>query len=104
MGKDERLGKKGIVLDALDQNRSVALEDYRVRIKEYQLRLLNLQRALMESKHSVVIVVEGPELAGRQIVGVFSTLDTQTFISGMEATLGIQAVESDHTIVLRTSH
>src|SRR6202035_2248997 len=65
MGKDERLGKKGIVLDALDQNRSVALEDYRVRIKEYQLRLLNLQRALMESKHSVVIVVEGPDAAGK---------------------------------------
>src|SRR6202030_4138204 len=65
MGKDERVGKKGIVLDALDQNRSVDLEDYRVRVKEYQLRLLNLQRALMESQHNVLIVVEGPDAAGK---------------------------------------
>src|ERR1700681_4447369 len=81
MGKDERLGKKGIVLDALDQNRSVALEDYRVRIKEYQLRLLNLQRALMESKHSVVIVVEGPDAAGKggAIKRLVEKLDPRTY-------------------------
>ena len=81
MGKDERLGKKGIVLDALDQNRSVDLEDYRVRIKEYQLRLLNLQRALMESKHSVVIVVEGPDAAGKggAIKRLVEKLDPRTY-------------------------
>jgi transmembrane sensor len=50
------------------------------------------------------IVVADPELAGRQIVGVFSTLDTQTFVSGMEATLGVEAVESDQTILLRRKH
>jgi polyphosphate kinase 2 (PPK2 family) len=81
MGKDERLGKKGIVLDALDQNRSVDLEGYRVRIKEYQLRLLNLQRALMESKHSVVIVVEGPDAAGKggAIKRLVEKLDPRTY-------------------------
>jgi AMP-polyphosphate phosphotransferase len=81
MGKDDRLGKKGIVLDALDQNRSVDLEDYRVRIKEYQLRLLNLQRALMESKHSVVIVVEGPDAAGKggAIKRLVEKLDPRTY-------------------------
>src|SRR6202035_580687 len=81
MGKDERLGKKGIVLDALDQNRSVDLEDYRVRIKEYQLRLLTLQRALMESKHSVVIVVEGPDAAGKggAIKRLVEKLDPRTY-------------------------
>jgi transmembrane sensor len=50
------------------------------------------------------IAVEDPELAGRQIVGVFSTLDTQAFVSGMEATLNVQAVESDHTILLHQTH
>jgi AMP-polyphosphate phosphotransferase len=81
MGKDDRLGKKGIVLDALDQNRSVDLEDYRVKIKEYQLRLLNLQRALMESKHSVVIVVEGPDAAGKggAIKRLVEKLDPRTY-------------------------
>jgi polyphosphate kinase 2 (PPK2 family) len=81
MGKDERLGKKGIVLDALDQNRSVDLEDYRVRIKEYQLRLLNLQRALMVSNHSVVIVVEGPDAAGKggAIKRLVEKLDPRTY-------------------------
>jgi len=81
MGKDERLGKKGIVLDALDENRSVDLEDYRVRIKEYQLRLLNLQRALMVSNHSVVIVVEGPDAAGKggAIKRLVEKLDPRTY-------------------------
>jgi polyphosphate kinase 2 (PPK2 family) len=81
MGKDERLDKKGIVLDALDQNRSVDLEDYRVRVKEYQLRLLNLQRALMESQHNVLIVVEGPDAAGKggAIKRLVEKLDPRTY-------------------------
>lgn len=63
MGKDERFNKRRIVLDALDQNKSVDQEEYRVRVKEYQLRLLNLQRALMDSRHNLVVVVEGPAQA-----------------------------------------
>ena len=50
------------------------------------------------------IVVEDPQLAQRQIVGVFSTRDTQTFVSGMEATLGVEAVENGQTIVLRKTN
>ena len=61
MGKDEKLNKRRIVLEALDQNKAVEQEYYRVKIKEYQLRLLNLQLALMESKHSLLVVVEGPD-------------------------------------------
>jgi len=62
-----------------------------------------LRQALMEmNRYSPRrIVVEDPELANRQIVGVFSTLDTETFVSGMEATLGVRAVASDQTILLR---
>jgi polyphosphate kinase 2 (PPK2 family) len=66
MGKDEKFEKRRISLDVLDQNKSVDQEDYRVKLKEYQLRLLNLQRVLMESRHSVVVVVEGPDAAGKQ--------------------------------------
>ena len=65
MGKDEKLERRRISLDALDQSKSVDQEDYRVKLKEYQLRLLNLQRALMESRHNVVVVVEGPDAAGK---------------------------------------
>jgi transmembrane sensor len=66
----------------------------------------SLQQALMEmNRYSPRrIVVEDPELAARQIVGVFSTLDTQAFVSGIEVTLGVQAVEGDHTVVLRQTH
>jgi AMP-polyphosphate phosphotransferase len=65
MGKDERVERKLFFLDALDQNRSVEQEDYRVRLKEYQLRLLNLQRVLMETRHNLLVVVEGPDAAGK---------------------------------------
>ena len=47
------------------------------------------------------IVVNDPELAQRQIVGVFSTSDIQTFVSGMEATLGVEAVMSGDVVLLR---
>jgi transmembrane sensor len=47
------------------------------------------------------IAVDDPELARRRIVGVFSTVDSQTFISAMEATLGVKAFETDHVVLLR---
>jgi polyphosphate kinase 2 (PPK2 family) len=65
MGKDEKPSKKPIVLDELDQNTSVDQEEYRTKVKEYQLQLLNLQRALMETKHSLIVVVEWPDAAGK---------------------------------------
>lgn len=47
------------------------------------------------------IAVNDPELAQRRIVGVFSTADSQTFITAMEATLGVDAVESGDSVLLR---
>jgi AMP-polyphosphate phosphotransferase len=81
MGKDEKLNKRRIVLDALDQNKAVDQEYYRVKIKEYQLRLLNLQLALMESKHNLLVVVEGPDAAGKggAIKRLVEKLDPRTF-------------------------
>jgi AMP-polyphosphate phosphotransferase len=81
MGKDEKLSKRRIVLDALDQNKAVDQEYYRVKIKEYQLRLLNLQLALMESRHSLLVVVEGPDAAGKggAIKRLVEKLDPRTF-------------------------
>jgi hypothetical protein len=38
MGKDEKLNKRQTVLDALDQNKSVDQEEYRVKIKDYTLK------------------------------------------------------------------
>ena len=48
------------------------------------------------------IAVEDPEISQRRIVGVFSTVDSQTFISAMQATLGVEAVESGNTVLLRS--
>jgi transmembrane sensor len=48
------------------------------------------------------IVVDDPEISQRRIVGVFSTIDSQTFLSAMEATLGVEAVDSGNTVLLRS--
>jgi AMP-polyphosphate phosphotransferase len=81
MGKDEKLSWKPIVLDELDQNKSVDQEEYRTKIKEYQLRLLNLQRALMETRHNLIVVVEGPDAGGKggAIKRLVEKLDPRTF-------------------------
>src|ERR1700737_764467 len=81
MGKDDKLSRKPIVLDELDQNKSVDQEDYRIKVKEYQLRLLNLQRALMDSRHNLAVVVEGPDAAGKggAIKRLVEKLDPRTF-------------------------
>jgi len=65
MAKLEKSSHKTVILDELDQNRSIDQEEYKERVKEYQLELLTLQRALIETKHSVVVVVEGPDAAGK---------------------------------------
>jgi AMP-polyphosphate phosphotransferase len=63
--KEEKLLSKGIVLDALDQNRAIDQDEYKEKLKEYQLTMLNLQRNLAETKHSLIIVIEGPDAAGK---------------------------------------
>src|ERR1700724_4220083 len=81
MGRDDKLSRKPVVLDELDQNKSVDQEDYRIKVKEYQLRLLNLQRALMETRHNLVVIVEGPDAAGKggAIKRLVEKLDPRTF-------------------------
>ena len=39
MGKDDKLCRRRVILDELDQSKSVEQEEYRVKIKDYQLRL-----------------------------------------------------------------
>ncbi|MDX2080492.1 MAG: hypothetical protein SFU53_06885 [Terrimicrobiaceae bacterium] len=59
------MGKDRIRLDDLDQTRALEQEDYKKQLKQYQLRLLNMQLRLRERKNSVVLVVEGPDAAGK---------------------------------------
>ncbi|MFZ4115306.1 MAG: polyphosphate kinase 2 family protein [Chthoniobacterales bacterium] len=59
------MSKKLIDLDALDQNRSISKEAFLEKLKQYQLGLLKYQLQLKESKHSVIVVVEGPDAAGK---------------------------------------
>jgi len=56
---------KTFKLDSLDQDVPLSKEQYSREIKKYQLGLLNLQLRLKESKRSVVIVIEGPDAAGK---------------------------------------
>ena len=56
---------KRISLDKLDQNNPISQEFYRRELKKYQLGLLNTQLRLKESGRSVVIVIEGPDAAGK---------------------------------------
>jgi uncharacterized protein YbaR (Trm112 family) len=44
MAKLEKSSHKTVILDELDQNRSIDQEEYKERVKEYQLELLTLQR------------------------------------------------------------
>ncbi len=55
----------GIDLDALDQSRSLEETEYKQQLKKLQLRLLRLQRGMHETSRSLVIVMEGPDAAGK---------------------------------------
>src|SRR6202007_2014037 len=63
--KEERLSPKRVVLDALDQRRALDQEEYKQKLKDYQLSFLTLQRAVAETKRSVIITIEGPDAAGK---------------------------------------
>ena len=56
---------KSLRLDDLDQNTPISKEEYGSALKKYQLGLLNLQLRLKESKRSVIILIEGPDAAGK---------------------------------------
>jgi polyphosphate kinase 2 (PPK2 family) len=59
------MSNKLIDLDALDQNQSISTEVFSKELKQYQLGLLKYQLELKESKRSVIVVVEGPDAAGK---------------------------------------
>ena len=56
--------KKGKRLDDLE-HKSVEEAEYKPKLKELQLKLLQLQRELSEAKNSLIIVFEGPDAAGK---------------------------------------
>jgi AMP-polyphosphate phosphotransferase len=56
--------KKGRRLDDLE-HKSILEDDYKPKLKEYQLRLLNLTRELAEVRRSLIVVFEGPDAAGK---------------------------------------
>jgi len=60
MGKDDR-----IRLDDVNQEKKLEQSEYKKKLKEYQLRLLNKQLELRETKRNVIIVLEGPDAAGK---------------------------------------
>lgn len=57
--------KPAIRLDELDQTKSLEQDEYKKQLKQYQLQLLNMQLQLRERKNSVILVMEGPDAAGK---------------------------------------
>ena len=72
--------RKGKHLDDLD-HREMSESEYKAVLKECQLELLRLQRLLSETKHSVIVVFEGPDAAGKggAIKRVVERLDPRLF-------------------------
>ncbi|MEI6032783.1 MAG: UDP-galactose-lipid carrier transferase [Verrucomicrobiae bacterium] len=60
MGNKER-----IRLDGLDQSKSLEQEEYRKQMKHLQLQLLSMQLQLREKRTPVLVVMEGPDAAGK---------------------------------------
>lgn len=56
---------KPVCLDDLDQSKSHTPEHYRQKMKEGHLTLLQLQREVRESGRTVIVVIEGPDAAGK---------------------------------------
>lgn len=56
---------KRITLDSLDQSKSMTQEEYKRELKKQQLELLRKQLVLYERKQSVIVVLEGPDAAGK---------------------------------------
>ena len=56
--------KKGRLLDEID-HKALDEHEYKPKLKEQQLKLLNHQLTLHDSKRSLVIVFEGPDAAGK---------------------------------------
>lgn len=59
------MAKSRIILDDLDQAKSLEQDVYKKQLKQFQLELLNTQLILRERKKSVIVVMEGPDAAGK---------------------------------------
>lgn len=59
------MARTRIRLDELDQTVTRDEESHRGKLKKLQLRLLNQQRILRDSKRSLIVVVEGSDAAGK---------------------------------------
>ena len=59
------MAKDRIRLDELDQSKSLDQDDYKKLLKKHQLELLKAQLVLRESKKSLIVVLEGPDAAGK---------------------------------------
>ena len=59
------MAKDRIRLEELDQSKSLDQDEYKKLLKKHQLELLNAQLVLRESKKSLIIVLEGPDAAGK---------------------------------------
>ena len=59
------MAKARIRLSELDQSKSLEQDEYKKLLKKHQLEVLKAQLALREAKRSVIIVVEGPDAAGK---------------------------------------
>lgn len=57
--------RKPVHLEKLDQTRSHTPDHYRDKMRAGHLRLLQLQHALKDTQRSVIVVVEGPDAAGK---------------------------------------
>lgn len=57
--------KERVLLEDLDQSKALEQEDYKKQLKQHQLQLLNMQLQLREQKRSVILVMEGPDAAGK---------------------------------------
>jgi polyphosphate kinase 2 (PPK2 family) len=53
------------LLDRLDQAQSVTEKEYRDQLRDHQLQILGLQRKLIASRHSVIVLFEGPDASGK---------------------------------------
>jgi polyphosphate kinase 2 (PPK2 family) len=56
--------KRGRKLEEIE-HKEIDSDDYKKKLKEAQLELLHWQRKLVETKSNVIIVVEGPDAAGK---------------------------------------
>src|SRR5688500_3960368 len=56
--------KKVKHLDEIE-HKSIEEGDYKPRLKEVQIKLLNLQFDLAQSKRNLIIIFEGPDAAGK---------------------------------------